>query len=40
MSLETDENSYNDAETITKGALLKRKDFMGVDQQADSHPHR
>jgi len=29
-----------EAEVGVKGALLKRKDFLGVDERAHSHPNR
>lgn len=30
----------NDEEVDLKGLLLKRKDFLGVDERAQSHPNR
>jgi len=33
-------NSNNNNDAVSRGFLLKRKDFIGVDQEAQSHPNR
>ena len=36
----TDNTANNNNDPVSRGFLLKRKDFIGVDQEAHSHPNR